>query len=45
MTARRLVPDLEGSAVGYGPVDEPRGMRLFSVRDPNGTVVDVVRHL
>ncbi len=31
-------------AVEYGPVDEPWGVRRFFVRDPAGTLVNIVMH-
>lgn len=33
-----------GYAVEYGPVDEPWGVRRFFVRDPAGTLVNIVMH-
>jgi lactoylglutathione lyase len=33
-----------GHAVEYGPVDEPWGVRRFFVRDPAGTLVNIVMH-
>lgn len=34
-----------GYAVEYGPVDEPWGVRRFFVRDPAGTLVNIVMHI
>jgi predicted enzyme related to lactoylglutathione lyase len=34
-----------GHDVMYGPVDEPWHVRRFFVRDPNGTIVNVMQHL
>ena len=34
-----------GFAAEYGPVDEPWGVRRFFVRDPMGTLVNVLMHL
>lgn len=31
-------------AVEYGPADEPWGVRRFFVRDPAGTLVNIVMH-
>jgi lactoylglutathione lyase len=33
-----------GHAIEYGPVDEPWGVRRFFVRDPAGTLVNIVMH-
>jgi catechol 2,3-dioxygenase-like lactoylglutathione lyase family enzyme len=33
-----------GYAVEYGPADEPWGVRRFFVRDPAGTLVNIVMH-
>ncbi len=33
-----------GFAVEYGPVDEPWGVRRFFVRDPAGTLVNILMH-
>lgn len=33
-----------GYAVEYGPVDEPWGVRRFFVRDPAGTLVNILMH-
>jgi lactoylglutathione lyase len=30
--------------VEYGPVDEPWGVRRFFVRDPAGTLVNILMH-
>ena len=34
-----------GFAPEYGPVDEPWGVRRFFLRDPFGTLVNVLTHL
>ena len=34
-----------GYAVEYGPADEPWGVRRFFVRDPAGTLVNILMHL
>lgn len=34
-----------GLTAEYGPVDEPWGVRRFFVRDPLGTLVNVLMHL
>ena len=34
-----------GYAVEHGPVDEPWGVRRFFVRDPAGTLVNILMHL
>jgi len=34
-----------GFTVEYGPVEEPWGVRRFFVRDPHGTLVNVLSHL
>ena len=34
-----------GYSVEYGPVDEPWGVRRFFVRDPAGTLVNILMHL
>ena len=34
-----------GYIVEYGPADEPWGVRRFFVRDPAGTLVNIVMHL
>ena len=34
-----------GVAIEYGPVEEPWGVRRFFVRDPVGTLVNVLMHL
>jgi catechol 2,3-dioxygenase-like lactoylglutathione lyase family enzyme len=34
-----------GYPVEYGPVDEPWGVRRFFVRDPAGTLVNILMHL
>lgn len=34
-----------GVAAEYGPVDEPWGVRRFFVRDPAGSLVNVLMHL
>ncbi|MEW9614143.1 VOC family protein [Shinella sp. S4-D37] len=34
-----------GHPVEYGPVDEPWGVRRFFVRDPAGTLVNILMHL
>jgi catechol 2,3-dioxygenase-like lactoylglutathione lyase family enzyme len=31
-------------AIEYGPADEPWGVRRFFVRDPAGTLVNIVMH-
>ena len=33
-----------GYPVEYGPADEPWGVRRFFVRDPAGTLVNIVMH-
>ena len=33
-----------GYAVEYGPLDEPWGVRRFFVRDPFGTLLNVMEH-
>ena len=33
-----------GHEVIYGPVDEPWGVRRFSVRDPQGVAISVLAH-
>lgn len=33
-----------GHQIVYGPVDEPWGVRRFFVRDPAGTLVNIVMH-
>lgn len=33
-----------GYTVEYGPADEPWGVRRFFVRDPAGTLVNIVMH-
>ena len=33
-----------GFEICYGPVDEPWGVRRFYVRDPLGTLVNIVTH-
>ncbi|QFY61760.1 glyoxalase [Rhizobium grahamii] len=33
-----------GFEVSYGPADEPWGVRRFYVRDPFGTLVNIVSH-
>ena len=33
-----------GFAITYGPVDEPWGVRRFFVRDPFGTLVNILAH-
>ncbi len=33
-----------GHPIEYGPVDEPWGVRRFYVRDPNGTLINVLAH-
>ncbi len=33
-----------GYTVEYGPADEPWGVRRFCVRDPAGTLVNIVMH-
>ena len=33
-----------GQTIEYGPVDEPWGVRRFYVRDPFGTLVNVMQH-
>jgi catechol 2,3-dioxygenase-like lactoylglutathione lyase family enzyme len=33
-----------GFEVTYGPADEPWGVRRFYVRDPFGTLVNIVSH-
>ena len=33
-----------GIAIEYGPADEPWGVRRFFVRDPFGTLVNVLAH-
>jgi predicted enzyme related to lactoylglutathione lyase len=40
--ARAVAAGLE---IVHGPADEPWGVRRFFVRDPNGAVVNVMRHL
>ncbi|MBB3228696.1 lactoylglutathione lyase [Luteibacter sp. Sphag1AF] len=34
-----------GLAMGYGPVDEPWGVRRFYVRDPLGRLVNILQHV
>jgi catechol 2,3-dioxygenase-like lactoylglutathione lyase family enzyme len=34
-----------GVVIEYGPVDEPWGVRRFFVRDPAGTLVNILVHL
>lgn len=34
-----------GIAIEYGPADEPWGVRRFYVRDPRGTLLNVLTHL
>jgi lactoylglutathione lyase len=34
-----------GVAIEYGPVEEPWGVRRFFVRDPVGTLVNILMHL
>ena len=34
-----------GAAIVYGPVEEPWGVRRFFLRDPAGTLVNVLLHL
>lgn len=34
-----------GIAIEYGPVDEPWGVRRIYVRDPFGTLVNILEHL
>jgi uncharacterized glyoxalase superfamily protein PhnB len=36
--------DQAGHEVIYGPVDEPWGVRRFSVRDPQGVAISVLAH-
>jgi catechol 2,3-dioxygenase-like lactoylglutathione lyase family enzyme len=33
-----------GVAIVYGPVEEPWGVRRFFVRDPVGTLVNILQH-
>ena len=33
-----------GDALEYGPTDEPWGVRRFYVRDPAGTLLNVLQH-
>lgn len=33
-----------GVAIEYGPVDEPWGVRRFYVRDPFGTLLNILQH-
>jgi len=33
-----------GVAIEYGPVDEPWGVRRFYLRDPAGTLVNILTH-
>ena len=33
-----------GFTIIYGPTDEPWGVRRFYVRDPFGTLVNIVSH-
>ena len=33
-----------GAPIEYGPVDEPWGVRRFYLRDPAGTLVNVLSH-
>lgn len=33
-----------GIAIAYGPAEEPWGVRRFFVRDPFGTVVNILEH-
>lgn len=34
-----------GVRIEYGPVEEPWGVRRFFVRDPAGTLVNILQHL
>lgn len=34
-----------GIKIEYGPVDEPWGVRRFYVRDPAGTLINVLSHM
>lgn len=34
-----------GAHIEYGPVDEPWGVRRFFLRDPAGTLVNVLTHM
>lgn len=34
-----------GYAIEYGPADEPWGVRRFFVRDPAGTLVNILMHV
>lgn len=34
-----------GKTPEYGPVDEPWGVRRFYIRDPDGHLINVLRHL
>ena len=33
-----------GIAIEYGPVDEPWGVRRFFIRDPAGTLLNILHH-
>jgi catechol 2,3-dioxygenase-like lactoylglutathione lyase family enzyme len=33
-----------GAAIEYGPVDEPWGVRRFFLRDPAGSLVNILSH-
>ncbi|MDY6858143.1 MAG: VOC family protein [Pseudomonadota bacterium] len=33
-----------GAAIEYGPVDEPWGVQRFFLRDPAGTLVNILTH-
>jgi predicted enzyme related to lactoylglutathione lyase len=35
---------IQGYAVVYPLTDEPRGVRRFFVREPNGTIINIVSH-
>lgn len=34
-----------GTEIEYGPVDEPWGVRRFYVRDPSGTLINILTHI
>jgi lactoylglutathione lyase len=42
-TLRRV--EAAGTAIEYGPVDEPWGVRRFYVRDPLGQLVNILQHV
>ena len=36
--------EARGAEIVYPPTDEPWGARRFFVRDPNGSIINVVTH-